>query len=1675
MFPEDFDDDAFDFEPIADAKKPDPAAAGKPADAAPDAPGEAVGAAELHRYEDLLTRLPEVATPLMHLIDGFEELTNDTIARAIREFAGNARDALDAWKVDAGSAEMQRFDRLAEVAADATALRDGLLDLSVSLKYLRRVRPEGFQDMGTWRLAQRVRACLTTDDLHELAEVIKLLDELLADTPEHYLAPYMPRLKRRYDALVPPAVDARRAAMSPDVDAGDHGAVAAALGPLESAADFLKVAHDFWAHPQLAEALAAAEDRRRELVAGLAAMLESARDSKQLEPITEALAAVEPIAPTSQSGRDLAELIAALRDLAEMLRHGAADAARKALESDDPGVVWTALELLRGQPEAELAPGTELGGLLGKVEAHHDALLAKLVADIDAAIAGTSIEAIDDCVARIDSYVANRPGHDVEQRKPELAARRQELLDQAARDEELRAAYAKLKAKVESTLDEPDLDLDLLAALLAEIDEHPVVPHEMSADLRARVLARMERLRRFEKVFAADVSTDAQARLDEATDGIGAEETPVYERAIEKSTRHIDALKGLETARQRVKDLLAALPGATDLGATASEATEARATAAAALDAPDDGCPGRESPQREVLALHDRSELIASDFAALATMFPNARRKLADPSGKSAPGLHKPASSVASDLRKRQRTLDLATALQGSLSQGSQAMSHAAKIEEAVTGRRPPLEKGLKEFGDGGPQPADIGAAPADDAPPEDWQAYYDRIEPLLTESTSRLAKVRGLRDDAEALLNELTSDATRADVRRTDDVLEAEQKIVAWFEAEAAAVQALFEALNGVALSVEGDNQAIHAAAERAKAKIAEAEAARQAALAAARAAKRRRMMITAAVVLLLIAAGVIAVFVVLDQQEQARRQLAQDLLQQGRDAAGAVIAEPIRTADGAIDDFLSNAANRADFGGEFAPVLAALDSRLRDVTAFVNRLDALHTRADNALATGTDVAGTVAAIDDFTADPAIAELRSVDPHRASVAELVDKREQLAELGARLRLAGLGDRVDEYADSVDVDSLQAILDALERQLAATDDPYERKLLEEWRNAIRDRLATARDLATALEALLERGRAAREAERLDPIVGFLAEARAFLAGEGKAHAGVVDPLVAEVERRRGYVAERIERFDANRDAAESALDAGDAARMSAARAEAVDFRETGRPLSWMGEELDRLIAELGGGALDALAGRGLRSEDPEVIREVRAQVEAATAQPGIDAAEAGRVVTALSRRESYFSRRDQAVSALQSALNTPNATIAQLTRAADRGDATRREINAGERSYETFGVEPQDDPISPLVRQARERAGLQAAAGDLLDLTPFRPLNPEKKEVLSVADPRLREIRALKPRLDAALADAEPGVLGELAADLAGFQAMLDALITAWDDPEAEKQSRAGRTAIDTLGRRHANLDEHAAILRNLLPGTPRYDITLTGPERTDARVATIEGTIRPRGANPRLDVVRIYVNGTFSQTAEVTAGSFATVVVLNSGDNTVTAAPGEDPLAPGAATIAIFSTVARSKLNVKLTWDKGNRTDVDLHVLRISPDGSERRFWWSDKGDPRKPWTGSLDVDNTVGHGPENFSTAVKPGEKMPPGTYRVYVVYYQGPAPTTWTIEVKWDEGTPQERLLIFAGRAERASKRKEDRNNTLVYTFQIGEDGEVVEGTEQRNPDYFRPDASAAGTGE
>lgn len=187
----------------------------------------------------------------------------------------------------------------------------------------------------------------------------------------------------------------------------------------------------------------------------------------------------------------------------------------------------------------------------------------------------------------------------------------------------------------------------------------------------------------------------------------------------------------------------------------------------------------------------------------------------------------------------------------------------------------------------------------------------------------------------------------------------------------------------------------------------------------------------------------------------------------------------------------------------------------------------------------------------------------------------------------------------------------------------------------------------------------------------------------------------------------------------------------------------------------------------------------------------------------------------------------------------------------------------------------------------------------------------------------------------------------------------------------------------------------------------------------TDERVITVAGTVGDADAASG----NLRVNGS-PQAIAVGGGAFSSQVVLTSGDNTLRVAIDGADGRRGCAERMVRSTTPRTTISATLTWNLAG-ADVDLYVGQ--PDGETA--WYSAR---TTTIGGRLDVDNTSGHGPENYFLSSEEGDMILPGAYVVRVHYFgdhedgeETPTrPVEWRVVVILNEGTPQERRTFHRG---------------------------------------------------
>lgn len=118
-----------------------------------------------------------------------------------------------------------------------------------------------------------------------------------------------------------------------------------------------------------------------------------------------------------------------------------------------------------------------------------------------------------------------------------------------------------------------------------------------------------------------------------------------------------------------------------------------------------------------------------------------------------------------------------------------------------------------------------------------------------------------------------------------------------------------------------------------------------------------------------------------------------------------------------------------------------------------------------------------------------------------------------------------------------------------------------------------------------------------------------------------------------------------------------------------------------------------------------------------------------------------------------------------------------------------------------------------------------------------------------------------------------------------------------------------------------------------------------------------------------------------------------------------------------------VESTVPNRRIRVSLVWDQGRAgstgagtdNDQDLHVWYFPAGGGSYKH--AHFGDKEAIAGGILDVDNTYGYGPENFTML-----SAAAGTYYVAANYFEGATATADIVRISLNEGTEQEQAHLF-----------------------------------------------------
>jgi uncharacterized protein YfaP (DUF2135 family) len=221
--------------------------------------------------------------------------------------------------------------------------------------------------------------------------------------------------------------------------------------------------------------------------------------------------------------------------------------------------------------------------------------------------------------------------------------------------------------------------------------------------------------------------------------------------------------------------------------------------------------------------------------------------------------------------------------------------------------------------------------------------------------------------------------------------------------------------------------------------------------------------------------------------------------------------------------------------------------------------------------------------------------------------------------------------------------------------------------------------------------------------------------------------------------------------------------------------------------------------------------------------------------------------------------------------------------------------------------------------------------------------------------------------------------------------------------------------------------------------------VTLNPPVvNQDAGTAQLSGQITNLDAN----VAVLIHNGNESLISVSGDGSFTHTVVLQVGSNrlAVRATNAVATTISNAYTVDYDPAAGDFVFRVTLTWDT-DYSDMDLHIW--SPSAQHSRF------DHKSIDAGSLDVDDTEGYGPENFTCTA-----LQAGRFRIAVNNYDL-------------DGQPPTRCIISVYTGSRASNRISARYGPYLLSTQNGNTGYPVTGNTDSWWRVCDIDVSSAGT--
>ena len=577
-----------------------------------------VGARMIASIEGDLIEVPEVAAPLIRILDQFVEDSLPNMQAGIAEFARLAKQHLEVWGLNAPINEAERLNRLAVVPADPMKLHESLDDLAVAARYLSRMRPEEYVDAGSWQLFRNVRKALRSDKIDFLAEVCRDLTEAVEHDPHHLQKDYLPRIEQRYNELVARELERLRFILEVSPESAEAYPIAQALGEIDRAVGSLEDLHGKHPLPTLGAFLDEVHARRKPFIPRLIEHCEAGIERPEFERIVYLLGALDLLDPERPSGEALQPARRKLEELLAGLKQELRDMVAEALSKAEPAPAWRVLKLFESLPETEREAGSEFGKLQSEVQAHYEQQLAALEQAISAALAGNDLEPVDDALRRLEGLLETVPEHSLKPKHGELLRHKQKILEALSREEAIRAAYEGLKAKVDSLCANGEASVAEARGVLEALELDTLVPAEVKQPLRDLAKSRHDLLALLYAALEQESSANVEKKRQAAEALLNEEDRYTLQPLLQKVNEHREELKAIEEQLAQVNGLKQTLQGAEETPGPKQEAERVGASLNELHTSKRFGHPGSVTPRQALGKAVRMAKRIRVDLDVLA-------------------------------------------------------------------------------------------------------------------------------------------------------------------------------------------------------------------------------------------------------------------------------------------------------------------------------------------------------------------------------------------------------------------------------------------------------------------------------------------------------------------------------------------------------------------------------------------------------------------------------------------------------------------------------------------------------------------------------------------------------------------------------------------------------------------------------------------------------------------------------------------------------------------------------------------------------------------------------------------------------------------------------------------------------------------------------------------------